>query len=327
MTDLHLVPETLLKRRHDLDALRAQKAASSLTRSLSRKRISDKSKVVRIIKPETIITRARSKRNGTARFNRINKKGMMKRASNDVVVGKRVWDNVKDEDMADAAAGGNGNTMDEDEGKDDDDEEEDGDEGEGAKKKKQASRREIPYKANSVGSSVVFAILVRPIAHATSKPVRRTLASLRLRRVNEGVFLRYDARTRKMLHLVEDHVLYGPPSVETVSDLVRRRGHCNVEGKRAPLADNNVIERELGESLGLICVDDLVQVLTSPNVDENDEEQGGGAKVFGKVSKFLWPFRLTSRKSKFQKRTLDIKDGKLYGDRGEAINGYIREML
>jgi large subunit ribosomal protein L7e len=319
-SDLHLVPETLLKRRHDLDALRAQRAASSLTRSISRKRVSDKSKVVRIIKPETIITRARSKRNGTARFNRVSKKGMMKRASNAIVVGRRVWDGVKDEEVAEEVTrtGGNGNAMDDEEDKDN--------EGGGDARKERASLHEIPYKANSVGSSVVFAILVRPIAHATPKPARRTLASLRLRRVNEGVFLRYDARTRKMLHLVEDHVLYGPPSVETVSDLVRRRGHCNVEGKRVPLADNNVVERELGESLGLICVDDLVQVLTSATGDE-EEEWGGEGTVFGKVAKFLWPFRLTSRKSKFQRRTLDLKEGKLYGDRGEAINGYIREML
>ena len=310
--DLHLVPETLLKRRHDLDSLRAQRAASSLTRSISRKRVSDKARVVRIIKPETIIMRARSRRNGAARYNRVSRKGMMKRASNEVVVKKRVWDVERDAEADDVDVEMAGKRDGDDDNSEDD----------AAREEGGAAMREIPYRANSVGASVVFAVLVRPTAHATPRPVRRTLASLRLRRVDEGVFLPYDARTRKMLHLVEDHVLYGVPSTETVSDLVRRRGFCKVDGKRVPLADNNVIERELGESAGMICVEDLVQVLTS-----GPDEVGEGTSAFGAVAKFLWPFRLTARKSKFQRRTLDMKDGKLYGDQGEAMNGYIREML
>ena len=95
-----------------------------------------------------------------------------------------------------------------------------------------------------------------------------------------------------------------------------------MDGKRVPLADNNVIERELGE-LGLICVEDLVQVLSSGSMDGVTEDK----ETFWKVAKFLWPFRLTSRKSRFQRKMLDLKDGKLYGDQGEAMNGYIREML
>jgi large subunit ribosomal protein L7e len=122
-----------------------------------------------------------------------------------------------------------------------------------------------------------------------------------------------------MLHLVEPYVLYGIPSVETISDLVHRRGYCRVEGKRVQISDNNVIEEQLG-NVGLICVEDLIQVLSS--YEEADDK-----KMFQAVSKFLWPFRLSSRKSKFQKRMLDLKDGKLYGDQGEAMNGYIREML
>lgn len=100
---------------------------------------------------------------------------------------------------------------------------------------------------------------------------------------------------------------------------MRRRGFGRVDGQRVPLADNNVIERELGDQ-GLICVEDLVQTIAGSGADV-------GAEVYGKATKFLWPFRLTARKSKFQKKMLDLKDGKLYGDQGEAMNGFIREML
>jgi len=301
--DLQLVPETLLKKRHDLDALQASRAASALQRG-TRKRQSNKSQV-KIIKPETILIQSRQRKKSTIRFNRVNKKGMQKRASNKSIVKSKVWDSAKDEEVEESDLPTKKDNF-EDNGDGDDDEGEE-----------QQQLHKISYKANSIDAISVFAILIRPTIHTTPRPVKKTLSSLRLRRMHEGVFLPYNATTRKMLHLVEPYVLYGVPSTETISDLVRRRGFCRVEGKRTPLADNNVIERELGE-VGLICVEDLVQVLS--DAEESKE-------MFNKVSKFLWPFRLTARKSKFQRKMLDMKDGRLYGDQGDAMNGYIREML
>lgn len=318
-TDLQLVPETLLKKRHDLDALRAHRAASALS-SGSRKRINNKNKVVKIVKPETILLQSRQRKKSAIRYNRVSKKGMQKRASDKSVVKTKVWDSVRDEevdekDLAKKEEEKKEDEMDDEENSDDDDE-----------PVKEAKLHTIPYKANSIGATTIFAVLVRPTIHTTPKPVKKTLSSLRLRRMHEGVILPYTAATRKMLHLVEPYVLYGVPSMETISDLVRRRGFCKVDGKRVPLADNNVIERELGE-MGLICVEDLVQVLSSASLDVVEGGSKEDEATFSKVAKFLWPFRLTSAKSKFQKKTLDLKDGKLYGDQGEAMNGYIREML
>jgi large subunit ribosomal protein L7e len=322
-TDLQLVPETLLKKRHDLDALQAKRAAEAITNPrISRKRISDKSKKIKIVKAETILIQSRHRKNARTRFNRVSKKGMQTRASDKSVVKTKVWDSVKEEEVdekeLEKLQEKKEQHNDEAAADDDSDEEEGVDE---AKKNDQLHK--IPYKANSIGATTVFAVLIRPTIHTTPKPVKKTLSTLRLRRMHEGVFLPYTDATRKMLHLVEPYVLYGMPSTETISDLVRRRGFCRVDGKRVPLADNNVIERELGD-VGLICVEDLVQVLSSASLDAMEGEKDG---TFGKVTKFLWPFRLTSRKSKFQSKMLDLKDGKLYGDQGEAMNGYIREML
>jgi large subunit ribosomal protein L7e len=318
-TDLQLVPETLLKKRHDLDALQAKRAAEAIDNPrISRKRISDKSKKVKIVKAETILMQARQRKNSRTRFNRVSKKGMQKRASNKSVVKTKVWDSVKEEEVDEKELE---KQQQEKEQQHDGEANDDSDEEEGEAKSDHLHK--IPYKSNSIGATTVFAVLIRATMHTTPKPVKKTLSSLRLRRVHEGVFLPYTAATRKMLHLVEPYVLYGMASAETISDLVRRRGFCRVDGKRVPLADNNVIERELGD-VGLICVEDLVQVLSSASLDGVDGEKDG---TFSAVTKFLWPFRLTSRRSKFQSRMLDIKDGKLYGDQGEAMNGYIREML
>lgn len=270
------------------------------------------------------------------------KKGMQKRADTKSVTKMKVWDAEKDEEVDEKELEKKeeekkklAEQEEDDDSSDDDDEEmETEDNKKSGKNTKKNTKSEdpesntdllqkIPYKANSIGATTVFAILLRPTIHTTPKPVKKTLSSLRLRRLHEGVFLPYTPATRKMLHLVEPYVLYGIPSMETISDMVRRRGFCRIDGKRVPLADNNVIEQELGE-LGLICVEDLVQVLSTASLDAIE---GGDEGTFFKVAKFLWPFRLTARKSKFQRRMLDLKDGKLYGDQGEAMNGYIREML
>lgn len=327
-SELQLVPETLLKRRHDLDALKAKRAASALSRSVPRKRSVANAKgrqgrggeIVGIIKPETILMQSRQRKNGAIRYKRVARKGMQKRASKDCVVKTKVWDAERGEEVDEKDLPSKEEEEEkkkgEMEGSDDDEE------NEGAADDAHRNLQKIPYRANSIGSPSVFVILLRSPSRTAPRPVRKALSSLRLRRVDEGVFLPYTPYVRKMLHLVEPYVLYGSVSAETVSDLVRRRGFCkDSEGKRAPLADNNVIERELG-AMGLICVEDLVQVLSSSDTGLEGEEE-----MFGKVVKFLWPFRLTSRKSKFQRRTLDVKDGKLYGDQGEAMNGYVREML
>lgn len=318
-TDLQLVPESLLKKRHDLDALKARRAAALLSNPrTSRKNISKKQ--VRIIKPETILCQARARKNAGVRYNRVQKKGIQKRASNDKVVKKKYWDEDREEEVEESEVMKQKKLEAAAIAAEAESEESDEEETTSKKKKKKQPElhvQEIPYNANSIGSSTIFCILIRPAVHTTPKTVRRTLSTLRLRKVHEGVFLQYSPAVRKMLHLVEPYVLYGVPSIETIGDLVRRRGFCKIDGKRVQISDNNIIEENLGDA-GLICVEDLIAVLTSKDID---------ADAFGKVSKFLWPFRMSARKSKFQKRMLDLKDGKLYGDQGEVMNGYIREML
>jgi len=172
----------------------------------------------------------------------------------------------------------------------------------------------ITYQANSVGAPLVFCIRVRD-HHGSCPMIRRALSRMRLRHVNEGVFLRYDASNRKMLQLVEPWVVYGPPTKGVVEDLVERRGFGTIDGKRVALSDNTIIEQALGDECGVICVEDLVHELT---------EVGDG---FNKVAKFLWPFRLSHQSTHFERETLKLTLGKDYGDKGERINEFIKQML
>lgn len=131
------------------------------------------------------------------------------------------------------------------------------------------------------------------------------------------MFLRYDESTRKKLHLIENWVTYGVPSKAMISDLIHRRGHGKIDGKRIPLSDNVVIEKELGEKTDgeVICVQDIV------------EELHKVGNQFKHVNQFLWTFQLASARSKFQKEKLNFKDGGDYGDRGEEMDDFIRQIL
>jgi large subunit ribosomal protein L7e len=275
-SELPLVPESVLKKRHDLDDLARKRAAlEALEIARTGKKHNKKKTAVYVIKPETILSQSRSRRNQEIRYKRVKKKGMQKRASNHKVTAVK---EVEVDDNAEAAV------------------------------------QVITYQSNSVGASMVFAVRIRDSV-GIAPQVKQALGRLGLKQIHDGVFVKYDEKNRKLLHLVEPWVVYGPPSVAAVQDLIERRGFAKIDGERVPLSDNTVIENALGEEHSILCVEDLVHELCS------------AGEAFETASKFLWPFQLADSKTNFERRTLKLKDGKEYGDRGEAIHDYIKQVL
>lgn len=264
--DLPLVPESVLKRRHDLDDLKRKKQANEDKKDKQRRG-------TYVRKPETILARAKNRRNEQARYRRVKKKGMMKRASNKVETKSKEIQITEDEVKV------------------------------------------ISYQSNSVGAPMVFAIRIREDAGVIPKTIYNMLRQLRLKEANTGVFLKYDALNRKNLQLVEPWVIYGKPSEALVKDLIERKAFATIRGRKVPISDNTIVERELGGKHGIICMEDMIHELTNT---------GEG---FGVVSKFLSPFPLNPSRSKFEKEKLKHKQGKDYGDKGEEIDDYIKQML
>lgn len=227
-SSLKLVPETVLKRKHDMDEMKAKRRFLEMTNPRgNRKVFSASNKKIKVRKPESFIANARMKKHHTQRYKRVRKKGMQKRASDKKMTATRT-------------------------------EEENDDEG------NEVVPRTVTYAANSVGSNFVFAIRIRDGLGAPGN-VQKALRTLRLHTVHTGVFLRYDADSsvRKLLHLVEPFVVYGAPSKSTVADLIVRRGHAKIDNVFTPLSDNNIVEKALGEETGIICLEDLVHEITS----------------------------------------------------------------
>jgi large subunit ribosomal protein L7e len=284
--DLPLVPESVLKRRHDLDDLKRKRQAITdgvvgrKNKNKDQKNEEKRGKYVR--KPETYLAKAKQRRNENIRYRRVKKKGMQKRASKDPI--------IKTKEIL----------IDNDEGMDADG---------------QSQVKVIKYQANSVGAPYVFVIRIREDAGVPPKCVLDILKQLRLKEPNTGVFVRYTPATKKYLHLVEPWVVYGKPSDGIVKDLLERRSYGRVNGERVPLSDNTIIENALGKDHGLICMEDLVHELI----------QAGD--MFEIVAKFLCPFPLSASRSKFEKNLLALKQGKDYGDKGEQIDEYIKQML
>uniref|UniRef100_A0A7S4A8K0 Ribosomal protein L30 ferredoxin-like fold domain-containing protein n=1 Tax=Pseudo-nitzschia australis TaxID=44445 RepID=A0A7S4A8K0_9STRA len=272
--DLALVPESVLKKRHDLDDLRRKRAAQEEKKSSNRK-----GSYVR--KPATFLAKAKQRRNEQIRYRRVKKKGMQKKASKKI--------EIKTKEIT--LAGNNSDSEDEEQ------------------------TQVIQYKANSVGSPYVFVIRIREDAGHPPRCVLNILLQLSLKEPNTGVFVRYNEITKRHLHLVEPWIVYGKPSDGLVGDLMERKSFGTVKGEKVPLSDNTIIENALGNEHGMICMEDLVHELTTVG------------EAFDAVAGFLRPFPLSATRSRFEKNLLSVKQGKDYGDQGEEIDEYIKQML
>merc|ERR1711974_306012 len=136
--------------------------------------------------------------------------------------------------------------------------------------------------------------------------------SPRVRQILNGVFVRLNAATIKMLRLVEPYVAYGYPNLKTVRELVYKRGFGKVHGQRIPLFDNVVIKRALGGK-GIVCVEDVIHELftVGPN--------------FKAVHNFMWPFKLSSPKGGFKTIVKHFVEGGDAGNREYYINALVRQ--
>jgi len=277
--DLALVPESVLRKRHDLDDLRRKKAAQA--EDGKKKNLKRVGTYVR--KPATFLAKAKQRRHEQIRYRRVKKKGMQTRAS------KKTEIKTKEITLV---------------GNDSDSEDE-------AEEKTQV----IKYTANSVGSPYIFVIRIREDAGHPPRCVLNILLQMRLKDANTGVFVRYSEVTKRHLHLVEPWVVYGKPSDGLVGDLMERKSFGTVKGEKVPLSDNTIIENALGSEHGMICMEDLVHELTTVG------------KSFDAVATFLRPFPLSATRSRFEKKLLSMKQGKDYGDRGEEIDEFIKQML
>lgn len=162
-------------------------------------------------------------------------------------------------------------------------------------------------------AKVAFVIRIRGIIGVSPK-VRKILQLLRLRQIQNGVFIKLNKATINMLRLVEPYICYGYPNMKSTRELIYKRGHGKVKGQRIALTDNAIIEKALGKH-GIICMEDLIhEVYTC-------------GPHFKEAANFLWPFKLSSPNGGYTKKLLHFCEGGDAGNRGDKINKFIKQCL
>eukprot|EP00800_Vazella_pourtalesii_P009702 TRINITY_DN2442_c0_g1_i1.p1 TRINITY_DN2442_c0_g1~~TRINITY_DN2442_c0_g1_i1.p1 ORF type:complete len:279 (+),score=61.49 TRINITY_DN2442_c0_g1_i1:49-837(+) len=159
---------------------------------------------------------------------------------------------------------------------------------------------------------LAFVIRIRGI-NGVSPQVRKILQLLRLRQINNGVFIRINKSTHNMLRLVEPYIAWGYPNLKSVRELIYKRGFGKIHGQRIALTDNELVRKSLGHK-GIICMEDLIhQIFTvGPH--------------FKRTSNFLWPFKLSHPKGGMSKKGTHFVEGGDHGNREDYINNMIRRM-
>ena len=154
---------------------------------------------------------------------------------------------------------------------------------------------------------------IRGILGVSPKP-KKILQLLRLRQINNTVFVRLNKATLAMLKLVEPYIAWGYPTLETVKKLVYKRGFLKLDSKRVPLVDNTQIEKVLAKH-NIICVEDLIHEIytAGPN--------------FAYANRLLWPFKLSNPRGGFEDKGTHFIEGGDAGNREEFINALLNRML
>jgi large subunit ribosomal protein L7e len=142
---------------------------------------------------------------------------------------------------------------------------------------------------------------------------RKSLYSLRLRKIYSGVFVKANEGIMEILQKVEPYVTYGYPNVKSVKDLIYKKGVVKIGDQRVPLTDNNIIEQELGQH-NIICIEDIVNEIA--NVGPH----------FKSVTSFLCPFVLNKPEKALHGKKRRFEDGGDSGNRRNLINELISKM-
>ncbi|KAJ8775845.1 hypothetical protein J1605_016072 [Eschrichtius robustus] len=116
-----------------------------------------------------------------------------------------------------------------------------------------------------------------------------------------------------VLRIVEPYIAGGHPNLKSVNELIYRRGYGKINRKRSALTDDALVAPSLGK-YGTICRKDLIHEINTIG------------KHFKEADNLLWPFKLSSPRSRMKKKTAHLVESGDAGNREDQINRLIRRM-
>merc|ERR1719411_23473 len=161
-------------------------------------------------------------------------------------------------------------------------------------------------------AKLAFVIRLRGVNNIPPKP-RKIMQLMRLRQINNGVFIKLNKASKEMLRIAEPYITFGYPNLKTVRELIYKRGFGKVKGQRVAINDNSVIEQALGK-YGIVCIEDLIHEIYTV---------GPHFKV---ANNFLWHFKLSCARGGLRKVNNHYVEGGDFGNRDTFINNMVRRM-
>jgi len=138
------------------------------------------------------------------------------------------------------------------------------------------------------------------------RPVKDTLAMLRLHKVNHLVIVDDTPTYKGMIQKVKDYITWGEINAETLAKLIEKRGRLQ-GNKRAT-------EEYVQEKLGM-------------SIKEFAEKVINGEMKLSDLPGLKPVFRLHPARGGIRSKKRTFKEGGALGYRGEAINELIERML
>jgi large subunit ribosomal protein L7e len=160
---------------------------------------------------------------------------------------------------------------------------------------------------------LAFVIRIRGVNQVHPR-ARKILQLLRLRQINNGVFIKLNKATLNMLKIAYPHICWGYPNMKSVRELIYKRGFVKINGRRTAITSNKLIEEKLGK-FGIICIEDVINEIHTVGPH------------FKQASNYLWPFKLNTPTGGWRKKTTHFVEGGDFGNRETKINPLLRRMI
>mmetsp|Transcript_17238 Transcript_17238/g.25547 ORF Transcript_17238/g.25547 Transcript_17238/m.25547 type:complete len:230 (+) Transcript_17238:35-724(+) len=179
---------------------------------------------------------------------------------------------------------------------------------------RQRYKSKIRVKNSKFSDKKKLALLIRTKSpRVLTQNYRTILKNFNLTQKFSAVFVCLTQKQRKDLSVVDDLIVYGIPDLQTVQELILRRGRYDDNGQGKVLSNNAVIEQRLG-SKGLICMEDLIHEIYTMG------------KNFETARNFLMPFQLTDPTSQLKNKMFNDDEVGKTGFRKD-INELVKKMI
>ena len=183
------------------------------------------------------------------------------------------------------------------------------------------------------GASIILIVRIHRKKNVP-KQMKKKLHQIGLFRTWDAVIIRNTQELRSILVEILPFITFGIPSKEAIRDLVLKRGRLrnselgNKTGDQARtvIKSNVIVEKILGK-YGIICIEDLIHVLSSDPKDIDEYEGLSGIDIFDGVANAINPFPLNTITIPIKGLRGPFNKYGYWGFRGTFINTFVEKII